>query len=78
MKSVRSVSETGYAIIDEELEIGLRSLAVPINTEGSKVVVAMNVGVNANRVSKAQLRSRILPLLRKTAQRVSDRVQELR
>lgn len=74
IKSIRSVSETGYAIIDEELEIGLRSLAVPIVTEGSKLVAAMNVGVNANRVTNAQLRSRILPPLLSTAEKLSSRL----
>ncbi|MEM6776801.1 MAG: IclR family transcriptional regulator C-terminal domain-containing protein [Planctomycetota bacterium] len=77
IKAIESISESGYAIVDQELEIGLRSIAVPIRAENSTVVAAMNVGVNANRVSNAQLRSRILPPLQRTVARLSDRLQQI-
>ena len=34
----------GYALVDQELEIGLRSLAVPVRRPGGAVIAAMNVG----------------------------------
>lgn len=58
------VSEQGFAIVDQELELGLRSLAVPVKRRG-EVVGALNVGTQANRVSLAEMRSQMLPILRR-------------
>lgn len=64
------VSEEGYAIVDQELEIGLRSIAVPVFGP-TGVVAAVNVGTQAARVSMAELRSRYLPGLRRVAKELS-------
>lgn len=63
---VAQVAEQGYAIVDQELEAGLRSLAVPVMERGV-VVAALNIGTQAARVSAADLRSRYLPALRRLA-----------
>ncbi|MCY1166250.1 IclR family pca regulon transcriptional regulator [Sphingomonas sp. BE270] len=60
------VAEEGYAIIDQELEIGLRSIAVPVAGPGG-VIAAVNIGTQAARVSVVDLRTRYLPSLRKVA-----------
>ena len=60
----------GYAIVDQELEIGLRSVAVPVMA-GTDVVAAVNIGTQAGRVTMAELRTRYLPALRRTAQAIS-------
>lgn len=77
-RAIASVREQGYAIVDEELEIGLRSVAVPITDSGSQVVAAMNVGVQATRVSKKQLKDKILPTLQAAASNLNKRLCELR
>lgn len=64
------VAEEGCAIIDEELEIGLRSIAVPVMS-GGRVVAAVNIGTQAARISVAELRSRFLPPLRRVARELS-------
>jgi IclR family pca regulon transcriptional regulator len=51
----------GYAATDQELEEGLRSLAVPIRHAGGEVVAALNVSVHASRASMAVLRRDFLP-----------------
>jgi len=51
------VRSDGFAITDEELELGLRSIAVPVRTHQHKVVGAMNIGVQAARVSAAEIDS---------------------
>ncbi len=61
------VRSTGHSIVDEELEIGLRSVAVPVRDGAGRVCCAINVGVQAHRVSLDQLRSAILPQLASTA-----------
>ena len=60
----------GYAIVDQELEIGLRSVAVPVMA-GANVVAAVNIGTQAGRVTMTELRTRYLPALRRTAQAIS-------
>lgn len=57
------VRENGYAIVSEELEMGLRSIAVPIKSTRGNVVAAINVSTQAARMSEDQLRERILPPL---------------
>jgi len=64
---IRSVRSDGFAITDEELELGLRSIAVPVRTHQNKVVAAMNIGVQAARVSAAELIHRFLPILQENA-----------
>jgi len=64
------VSEQGFAVVDQELELGLRSIAIPVpGREGG--VAALNVGTQAARVTTADLRARCLPALRRLAQRLS-------
>ena len=54
----------GYAATDQELEEGLRSLAVPIRDANASVVAALNVSVHASRASMAVLRRDFLPYAR--------------
>lgn len=67
---VRSVAHEGYALVDQELEAGLRSIAVPV-TERGRVVAALNVGTSAQRVSLEEMRERFLPALRSAAEKLS-------
>lgn len=65
------VRRQGYALVDEELEIGLRSLAVPILDAGGLAVGAINVGVHVARVDRAGLIDTWLPVLREGAAEIS-------
>jgi IclR family pca regulon transcriptional regulator len=67
---VDKVRLQGYALVDQELEIGLRSLAVPVRTRSGKVVAAMNSGVHAARVQPKEMRTRFLPVLQEGARRL--------
>lgn len=69
--TLASVRENGYALVDQELEIGLRSIAVPIYGAEGRAVAALNVGVQAARISVAEMESRILPALREGAQELA-------
>ncbi|HEY4740098.1 MAG: IclR family transcriptional regulator C-terminal domain-containing protein [Candidatus Acidiferrales bacterium] len=68
---LRSVQRNEYAIVDQELELGLRSMAVPIRNPMGKVVAALNVGAHAQRVSIQELQNRFLPHLQAAAQEFS-------
>ncbi|HEV1992975.1 MAG TPA: IclR family transcriptional regulator C-terminal domain-containing protein [Candidatus Acidoferrum sp.] len=65
---LRIVQRNGYSVIDQELEYGLRSMAVPIRNPTGKVVAALNVGAHAQRVSLQDLLMRFLPHLKAAAQ----------
>ena len=63
-----TVRREGHAIIDQELELGLRSMAVPVRNPAGRVVAAINVGAHGQRVSIQDMRTRFLPYLRAAAQ----------
>jgi IclR family transcriptional regulator, pca regulon regulatory protein len=65
---IAKVRADGYALTDEELEVGLRSIAVPIIGSQGRIVASINVGVHAARVSSAELLHRVLPVLQGSAQ----------
>jgi IclR family pca regulon transcriptional regulator len=68
---LRLVQRNGYSIVDQELESGLRSMAVPIRGPAGRVVAALNVGAHAQRVSIQDLQVRFLPHLKAAAQELS-------
>ena len=65
------VRRDGYAINDEELELGLRSIAVPVRGASGAVLAALNVGAQAARVSVEQLQHEFLPVLQRGAQELA-------
>jgi len=62
------VRQCGFALIDEELEVGLRSIAVPVRGASGNVIAALNVGAQAARVSIRQMKEEFLPVLQRGAQ----------
>ncbi|MFI9227061.1 IclR family transcriptional regulator domain-containing protein [Streptomyces rimosus] len=67
---LEQVDEDGYALVDEELEEGLRSIAVPVRARDSRVVAAVNISTHAGRRSPAEDRDAFLPPLRAAAARI--------
>ena len=59
-----------YAVVDQELERGLRSAAAPIRDVAGRVIAAANVGALAGRVTVATLRRDLVPPLRETAESI--------
>ena len=66
-KVIAQVRKADFALLDQELEVGLRSIAVPVRDARGNVVAAINVGTHASRFSLAELESRCLPPLRHCA-----------
>jgi IclR family transcriptional regulator, pca regulon regulatory protein len=64
------VAEQGYAIVDQELEEGLRAVAAPIRGAADVGSAAINVSAHASRVSMAALREEILPALLQTVAQI--------
>ncbi len=65
-KELILINRQGYAIVDQEMEEGLRSLAVPIMNNRGLPVAAINIVTNVATVSKKQL-IEFLPVLKQTA-----------
>lgn len=63
------VREEDYALVDGELEAGLRSIAVPVRDREGSLVAAINVTMHSSRRSAAECVSAVLPELRATAVR---------
>ncbi|MFJ5995916.1 IclR family transcriptional regulator C-terminal domain-containing protein [Streptomyces sp. NPDC092370] len=66
-KVLTSVRSQGYALVDEELEDGLRSIAVPIRDRSGRVVAALNTAMHASRRTPRQCVTDLLPELTATA-----------
>jgi IclR family transcriptional regulator, pca regulon regulatory protein len=69
---VTKVREQGWAFVDQELEIGLRSIAVPMRGHGGRVMAALNTSAAVPRVSIEEFHERFLPALLQTAAGISD------
>ncbi|MFJ8593765.1 IclR family transcriptional regulator C-terminal domain-containing protein [Streptomyces sp. NPDC093598] len=65
-----SVRAQGYALVDEELEEGLRSIAVPIRDRSGRVVAALNTAMHASRHTPGECVTDLLPELTATATRI--------
>jgi IclR family pca regulon transcriptional regulator len=72
---VREVADQGYAIVDQELEEGLRAVAAPIRGAADVGTAAINVSAHASRVSMAAMESQILPALLETAHQIEADLQ---
>ncbi|MFN4169648.1 MAG: IclR family transcriptional regulator C-terminal domain-containing protein [Pannonibacter phragmitetus] len=65
MARIAEARRLGYAIIDQEVELGLRSIAVPVYSSRGQVVAALNVGLAAVQASAEELPGLYLqPLLK--------------
>jgi IclR family pca regulon transcriptional regulator len=61
----------GFALVDQELDEGLRSIAVPLRGPDGRVVAALNVSLNAGRTSLDAVPGLLLPALQEAAVRIS-------
>ena len=57
----------GYAISDQELELGMRALAVPVTGGSNEIIAAISVSAASARVRAADLRNHFLPVLQACA-----------
>jgi IclR family pca regulon transcriptional regulator len=64
------VRRQGWALVDQELEEGLRSVAVPIRDRGGAVVAAANLSAHASRMTIDTARRKLVPPLLATAERI--------
>lgn len=71
---VAQIRQQGWVISDQELEPGLRSLAVPLRDSEGQVHAALNVGTPVSRVTRGELETRFLPVLLDASRELSKRL----
>jgi IclR family pca regulon transcriptional regulator len=69
-RELRRVRSQGWALVDQELEEGLRSVAAPIRNRAGVVIAAVNVSAHASRTSKEAMRRDLVPPLLAAAARI--------
>lgn len=65
-----TIKEQGWCLIDQELEDGVRSIAVPVHDASGKAVAAINASAHASRVSVHQMKTKFLPRVLETAKAI--------
>lgn len=70
---ITSVRANGYSFVDQELELGLRSLAVPIHNASGRVVAAVNISTGISLTPEQTIES-FLPTLRECAARIESQL----
>ena len=73
-ENIAEIRRQGWVIVDQELETGLRSLAVPLHDSAGQVLAALNVGTHVSRVSRKELETRFLPVLLQASEELSTRL----
>lgn len=63
-EELKTIRRNRYAVVDQEIEKGVRALAVPIMNNKSETVAAMNIVTNAAAIPKKQLIEEFLPVLK--------------
>ena len=69
-KDITKVRKQGYSIVDQELDSGLRSAAVPVFAGNGELLGAINISTNAARVGMDTLVGVYLPRLQQAAEAV--------
>jgi IclR family pca regulon transcriptional regulator len=76
-QAIDTVRANGWALMDQELELGLRSVAAPLRA-GGRTIASLNIAVAAPRVALDELRGSILPQLLGAAERISAALERAR
>jgi IclR family pca regulon transcriptional regulator len=71
---LRRIREQGFAINNEELAYGLRSIAAPVLTHDGSAPAAINLAIHSTMLSVTELVARWSPALRQTAAEISERL----
>ena len=67
---IEETRRSGYAVIDQELEVGVRSAAAPIHDASGRVVAAINATAHASRVTLDRMRKEFVPEVLATARAI--------
>ncbi len=66
-KAIARARDDGYSLVDQEVEVGFRSISVPVRRLDGEAIAALNIGVHSERVALDTMRDEFLPKLRQAA-----------
>ncbi|HSB67695.1 MAG TPA: IclR family transcriptional regulator [Anaerolineales bacterium] len=69
---LEKIRQQGYAVNDQELATGLRSVAAPIRDAQGKIVAAINISMPGFRISREELEEHLAPMVKETARLISS------
>jgi IclR family pca regulon transcriptional regulator len=67
---IAKVKQQGYSMVEQELEIGLTSISVPVHNGAGEVKAALNVSTHMSQTARQQIFEVILPALQQCARQV--------
>jgi IclR family transcriptional regulator, pca regulon regulatory protein len=67
---LRDVREQGFALVDQELEMGVRSVAAPLHDAAGRTIAAINISTHSSRTTEEEVRQRLVPVLLRTADQI--------
>lgn len=70
LQALQQAAEKQYAVVDQELDTGLLSLALPVYKANKELIGAINISTNASRISHDALMEQFLPILRDCAAQI--------
>jgi len=73
-KAILKVREDGYALVDQEVEIGFRSIAVPLRKLDGRIIAALNIGVHSERMPLKALHGHFFPRLHALADELQQQL----
>jgi IclR family transcriptional regulator, pca regulon regulatory protein len=68
--------QKGWSVCDQELEIGLRSISVPIRDHSGKVLAALNVACPSSRITPEDMHTRVLLKLQAASHSITAGLQK--
>jgi IclR family pca regulon transcriptional regulator len=77
-QSLETVKRQGWALVDQELEDGVRSVATALHAPSGRVLAAINVSCHASRSTLSIMRERFLPRLMETAEAITHDLRRRR
>ena len=74
LEVIRESRYSGYSLVNQELEIGLRSISVPVRNQNQRVIAAITVGVQAMQTPQRTMETEILPILRSASKELGSQL----
>lgn len=74
VKNLAAVQEQGWSLVDQEVEVGVRTIAAPIHDARGRVIAGINVAVSTARVPLERLRDEFLPNLLTTRDKIDAEI----
>lgn len=69
-KALLKVRTDGYALVDQEVEVGFRSIAVPLKRLDGKTIAALNIGVHSEHTPLKAMHHSFFPKLHALAEKL--------